>query len=67
MDKNILKIRYDPEIGLYLDKHNCTGIMIGEELMDIFELIGSKLFNKTVKKLAEKAAAGDIHITITDS
>ena len=63
MDKSILEIRYDPEIGLYIDKHNHTGIMLGEELMDIFELIGSKLFNKTVKKLAEKAAVGDIRIT----
>ena len=66
MDKSIQKIRYDPQIGLYLDKHNHTGIMIGEELMDIFELIGSKHFSKTVKKLAKKAV-GDIRITITDS
>ena len=67
MDKNILKIRYDPEIGLYIDKHNDSGKLYGEELMSIFELIGSKHFTKTVKKLAEKAAAGDIRITPTDS
>ena len=67
MDKSILEIRYDPQIGLYIDKHNCTGIMLGKELMSIFELIGSKHFSKTVKKLAEKAAAGDIRITPADS
>ena len=56
MDKNILKIRYDPEIGLYIDKHNDSGELYGEELMKIFELIQNKHFAKIVKKNSSKSS-----------
>ena len=67
MDKIELIMRYDPEIGIYVKKHIYTGEIHGEELLDIFELVGSKLFSKTANEIAKKAAIGEIRITLTDS
>ena len=67
MGMSELKMRYDPEIGIYVKKHIYTGEIHGEGLMDIFELVGSKLFSKTAKEIAKKAAIGEIRITLTDS
>ena len=50
------KMRYDPEIGRYVKKHIYTGEIHGEGLADIFKLVGSKLFSKTAKEIAKKAA-----------
>ena len=54
--QNEFKMRYDPEIGRYVKKHIHTGEIHGEGLMDIFKSVGSKLFGKTAKEIATKAA-----------
>ena len=51
-----LKRIFDPEIGRYVKKHIHTGEIHGEGLMDIFKSVGSKLFGKTAKEIAKKAA-----------
>ena len=51
-----LKRRFDPEIGRYVKKHIHTGEIHGEGLTDILKSVGSKLFGKTTKEIAQKAA-----------
>ena len=51
-----LKKRFDPEICRYVKKHIHSGEIHGEGLMDIFKSVGSKLFGKTTKEIARKAA-----------
>ena len=50
------KKRYDHRFGKYVKKHIYTGEIYGGGLMDIFKSIGSKLFGKTTKEIAKKAA-----------
>ena len=51
-----LKRRFDPVIGKYVKKHIHTGEIHGEGLTDILKSVGSKLFGKTTKEIAQKAA-----------
>ena len=51
-----LKRRFDPEIGRYVKRHIHTGEIHGEGLTDILKSVGSKLFGKTTKEIAQKAA-----------
>ena len=51
-----LKRRFDPVIGKYVKKHIYTGEIHGKGLTDILKSVGSKLFGKTTKEIAQKAA-----------
>ena len=49
-----MKAGFDPELGRYVRKHIHDESVVGEDIVDIFRSIGSKLFGKTTKKLAKK-------------
>ena len=56
MNKSEFKTKYDPEIGRYVKRHIYTGEIHGGGLRDVFKSVGSKLFGKTAKDIAKKAA-----------
>ena len=56
MNKSEFKKIYDPDIGRYIKKHIYTKDIYGEGLMDVFKSVGSKLFGKTAKAAASRAA-----------
>ena len=48
--QNEFKPRFDPEFGRYIIDESIHG----EGLMDVFKVVGSKIFSKTAKELASK-------------
>ena len=51
------KLRYDPDMDKYVKKHIYDeGITCGEGITDVFKAVGKKLFGKTAKSAATKAA-----------
>ena len=51
MRQSEFKKKLDPELGRYTRQHIC-----GEGMMDVFKLVGKKLFGKTVKSAVKKGA-----------
>ena len=51
MKQSEFKKRYDPELGRFTRQH-----IYGEEVMDVFKNIGTKVIGQTLKKAAKTAA-----------
>ena len=51
------KMKYNPELGKFTKQHiwGSKDSIHGEGFVDMFKLIGSKLFGKTMKKAAKKS------------
>ena len=58
MNKNELKMRYDPESGRYIKKQ-----IFGE---GVFSNLANKLFNKTTKELAKKTSKKLAETAVTE-
>ena len=49
MRQSEFKKKLDPELGRYTKQH-----IYGEGIMDVFNLVGKKIFGQTIKKAAKK-------------